>query len=317
MKTTNPFLPTILILTLAFSISCQPADPVELRLNLDKGEKYVQTVTTEQSIKQDLPGGAAQEQNNKTTITYTIECTEVDETGTTVKLTYDSIKMQKDGSRGSSSYDSDKDKDPTDPEALAYAKMIGHGFSVKLSPKSEVVDMMGIEEFLDRVYSSLNLPDNAMGNQIRQMLKKQFGPSTMKHMLERSYIPFPEKAVGEGDSWSKSFDLGGIGFPLKVDNKYTVKDLGSSRATLEAEGQISSIEGQTMKILTMEFAYDLQGQQTGEQVVDVERGILIESNVTQKMKGDMTILNAPGMGADEKGMKVPMEMETRIVLTTD
>ncbi|MCB1138970.1 MAG: hypothetical protein KDK23_09455 [Leptospiraceae bacterium] len=307
-----------IVIALLFIISCGPSEPVQLRVNLQKGDKYVQTVVTDQSIKQQIMGMAeAQEQKTKTSITYTVECTEVDDSGTTIKVTYDRIQVEKDGSSGKSSYDSEKDKEPTNPDALAYAKMIDHGFSVKLSPRSEVVDMIGIEEFLERVYSSLELPDDETGRQIRQMLKTQFGPQTMKHMLERSYIPYPEKEVGEGDSWNKLVDMGGAGIPIQVDSTYTIKDLGSSEVILETRGKISSDKEQAMKILSMEMKYNLSGTMDGEQVVDLDRGVLVESSVVQEMKGDMIIHGAPGMPAGGEGMKIPMEMTTKITLTTE
>ncbi|MBU42386.1 MAG: hypothetical protein CMN76_04145 [Spirochaetaceae bacterium] len=319
----------ILLLSLAvLAAYCKPPEPVKLRVNLAKGDTYRQTVTTEQRIVQQLPmpgdGGTRQVQKSTTSISYTIECLEADEEGTVVKLTYDRIKVEKEqstesgGSESSgpskeSVYDSEKDKEPTDPEAIAYSVMIGNGFSVKLSPQAEVLDMIGVEEFLDRVYSGLDIPDTVEGRQVRKMLKEQFGAQTMKHMLARSYLPYPEKEVGEGDSWNKTFDLGGAGFPLKVDNTYTVEDLDSEEATLRTDGEISSIKGQTLKIMTMEFGYDIAGKQSGEQVVDLKRGIVVRSEITQKMDGEMSILAAPQMAQE---MKIPLEMETKVTLET-
>lgn len=312
-------------------VQCQPSEPVELRVRLKQGDKYVQTVTTKQKIVQELPsmapGSASTRQIQKSTtaITYTVECTGVDPDGITIKLTYDRIKVEKEQStvsEGSDSnspgkktvYDSDKDKNPSDPEAIAYSVMIGNGFSVKLSPQAEVLDMIGVEEFLDRVYSGLDIPDTPQGKQVRKMLKEQFGSKTMEHMLARSYLPYPKEKVGEGDSWEKTFDLGGAGFPLKVENTYTVDDMDSSEVTLETKGEISSIEGQTLKIMTMEFGYDISGKQSGEQVIDTKRGIVVRSEVKQDMKGEMTILSAPQMA---QSMKIPMEMETVVTLETE
>ncbi len=322
----------LLIVSLLFlAAQCTPAEPVELRVNLKKGDKYVQTMTTEQKVVQSLPQmgpgvpAGKQTQTSTVTITYTIECTDVDEEGTTIKLTYDRIQVEKeqstamDGSKSESPgrktvYDSQKDENPTDPETIAYSVMIGNGFSVKLSPRAEVLDMLGVEEFLNRVYSGLKIPDTAEGREVKKMLHEQFGANTMKHMLSRSYLPYPEGKVAEGDSWKDTMDLGGAGFPLKVENTYTVDDLDSSEAVLMTEGKITSIEGQTMKIMSMELAYDIQGKQTGEQVIGLDKGVVVRSELKRTLKGETKVISMPQLSEE---MVIPMEVETTITLETE
>ncbi len=309
---------------------CSPADPVELRVSLKEGDKYVQKMTTEQKVVQSLPSmgpgvpSGKQTQTSTVIITYTIECTDVDEEGTTIKLTYDRIQVEKEQSmatEGSNAespgrktvYDSDKDEKPTDPETIAYSVMIGNGFSVKLSPKAEVLDMLGVEEFLNRVYSGLNIPDTPQGQEVKKMLHEQFGAKTMKHMLSRSYLPYPEQKVAEGDTWNDAMDLGGAGFPLKVENTYVVEDLDSSEAVLSTEGKITSIEGQTMKIMTMELGYDISGKQTGEQVIDLEKGVVVRSELKRTLEGETKVLSMPQLSEE---MVIPMQVETTITLET-
>lgn len=291
---------------------CGSSEPVQMRMALKSGDQYVQTVTTKQKMEQDLMG-QKRVQESTTSITYSSKCEKVDPDGTMyVQLTYDRIAVEKNSPQGKAKYDSDKDKSPTDPEFLAYAQMVGHGFTVKFSPLAQVKDLIGIEEFMERVYSSMNIPDDDMGREIKKMLKEQFGAETMRRMLEASYIPFPEKKMGIGDTWEKTIDLAGAGFPLKVDNKYEVKDLGSS-ATLFVEGKISSSKDKPLKLMGMEIQYDLSGEQSGTQEVELDRGIISKSEVKQKMEGSMKIVKGPGI---PEPMEVPLKMETTVTIET-
>ncbi len=219
---------TVLALSLAASAQ-ETTDKVTLLWKFKKGDKH--RYETSQDNKTEVGG---MEINNEMIFGYELEVVEVDDKGVaTLKLTYDRVKFVMTGMMDTD-YDSEKDKEaPEEGLGRIMAGLNGKSFTMKLSPRGEVVAVKGYEAIMEEITKDMGEDDPMLG-----AMKSQMNDENMKKLMQQAFPRLPEKAVGKGDSWEDSSDMGipGLG-ALTMKNKTTIKEQKGSEITLNVDGK--------------------------------------------------------------------------------
>jgi hypothetical protein len=136
--------------------------------------------------------------------------------------------------------------------------------------------------------SFLEVMDNR-GNVIRVDMKNLTGNEKFANNLSSGaqFGNYPDHKVSVGESWEK--DITPLeGSDMKVHAKYTLEKVSGKKATIHFDGTLSA---NTVQDVDMK----LDGTQSGEMIIDISTGWLIESTVDQDLKLDL----------DQNGQKFP------------
>ena len=277
------------------------ADGVVLALNLAQGDVYRASVTTEQTVAQEL-FGEAQTIEQAFSFDYSYSVNRVDDDGNlSIGVVYEAATFEQEGPTGSVSYDSATSTEvPT--EAIGYAALVGNGFEIELAPGGQVLAIDGVDELLQAVFDAAELPPGPEGDLLRETLLAQFGEEVLADTFEQSFNIYPQGPVAVGDSWSEQGAVN-YGFALIADTTWTLVDRADGVATVEVDSTIESDpEAEPLDLGVMQMEIALAGEQSGTLLIDEATGWVIESTLTQSFEGSMS----------GEGVEVPMSIESTI-----
>ncbi len=301
------------LLAAAPAPSCKKeTERVELRLRLKGGESYRLRMTTVQKVLQTIQG-RRQEMNQTMAVGYRFDVTGVDNGGTaSVQITYDSIAFRQEGPMGVIEYDSDNPPPVVPPLARGFAGIVGMGFSMKVTPEGEVLEVDGAEEMLTEMLDQLELPQGPARASIKAILQKEFGDQALQELMNIALAIYPDRPVGIGDSWSRRMVIS-RGFPMVVENTWTLKSRKDGIAFIEISSEITpGPEGSSIGMGPMELNYEIRGTQTGTIELKEATGWIIRSEVTQSLSGEVRLKTAPEAG----GVSWPISVESTITTET-
>lgn len=310
MKSTVTVIAGLFAASMALNrVSAQKS--VRLAFDLKKGEEYNLLQTSDQEIRQTIMG---MEQNIEQHITlgYSLTVQGVSGKGYEMSNTYDRVSVDQKTPQGSSSYDSN---DPnTEPDAMAklFAAQVGKSFGYEMNKRGEVLSVSGTEEFIDGIIAYYEIPEGAQREEMKKNLADQFNDETMTKQIAQLVTTYPEKEVSVGDSWSNS-SVVGQGMSMNMETTYTVKEITSKQATITVKSTIQTSDEPIMQG-GMEMVYNLKGDQSGEMIIDLKTGMVVESQVSQKVSGIVDLLPSEQL---PDGMSWPMTIETTITLTSE
>ncbi len=254
MKNYNRFFLTafaMLVPGLLLTLTAQKK--VELRYNVNTGDKYSYNISTDQDISFET-NGQTMVMTSKVAFEMTSDILNSDADSIVIRSSIDRVILNQGLFGMQIDYDSDLPESEQNPMAAQIAStfngMIGKTYSITM-------DMLGNVKNMDlhEVTKSDDLVKNLSSGS--------------------SFANYPEQKVGIGDSWEKDIE------PLKTSDmkfhvKYTVLKVSSKQVTLGVKGTVSAkkIENNDM---------NLRGTQTGEMVVDLKTGWLIKSTIDQEL----------------------------------
>jgi hypothetical protein len=282
-------------------------DKVELKFRLKKGDAYKLKVTVEQSIVQTIEG-EPQETKQTIGIGETLNVKDVDAKGTmTIEVAFGPMSIKSGGPQGDFEYDSENPPDEIALQARALAAMVGQSFTMKLTPGGQVTAVEGVDEMLQKVFDSMQMPEGPMKTAIMTDLKRQFGSDALQEMMEKTMAIFPDKPVGIGDSWTRTLTVK-TGLPSTIEETWTLVDRKDGTATISSESTLKSDEkAPPMRMGPFLMKFALSGAQTGTLKLDEATGWFVEADFKQKLSGDMILSGVPGA---EEEVLVPMTIET-------
>jgi len=282
------------------------------RLNLKKGQKYYLKMTTEQNVTQTFMG---KEQRTEQTITMgtNFDIKDVDAKGNAwVQYTYKLAKLRQKGPMGEIVFDSSKTDVNIPLQAQGFAALLGESFSLKLTPDGKVEEIKGLDKMRSNIEKKL--PPGPMRQGLMAGLERFVSKKAIKELTESSMGIYPSKAVGVGDSWSKTVTLS-YGFGVIMENKWTLKERKGGVATIESVSTIKPNPKATpMKIGTTKISYQFSGKQQGQIKMREATGHIIRSKADQQLEGVMKI-EVSGTGAQPQEMSLPMNIKS--VITTE
>lgn len=299
------------VLALVASSSLLGQEAVTLQLKLPKGHVAKITTDTDQRIETNFQGFASAFQQ-KMSMGAKQEVKDVDAAGNmTLGITYEWVTMKSDNPQAPVDYDSRNPQGEVPLGAAGMAGLVGQGFEMVISPAGKVVELRNLEQMLDRMMENSKLPPEIMPI-VREAMKAQFGPESMKANIESTSAIYPDKAVKVGDIWHGTAVIPMLGTTIETD--YTLKGRQGGKATIEMKGTLGgSDEPQEINLGVASLKMQLTGTQTGTTVIDEATGMARSSNTSFDMQGEM-IVNNPAAGQE---LKIPTSIKGTVNVTTE
>ena len=146
---------------------------------------------------------------------------------------------------------------------------------------------------------------------MKESLKSQFGDEATKSAFANSMNMYPDQAVKVGAQWSGDVTLQ-TAMPLVLNNSWKLESLNGNLANVSIHSIINSkTDSKPVEVQGMEMTYDLEGDQTGNIILNIETGLAEKTELDQKINGTMVM---SGEMLPEP-MKVPMKIETKTIIT--
>ena len=256
-------------------------------LVLNKGEKYLIENRMSGTGKQEMMG---QSMESKAEMTAISSVQVKDVTDKNYNLTNNLLHMKANVSAMGQEmkFDSDKKEDLESSQGPDLTKVINH-------PKDVVVDKTGKILIAKKAETKSDANDMTSA-----MLSKLLGenPSDESFGLQMLFITLPKNVVA-GYSWLDSASTGSV----KKQTRYTVKDIKGSDATIAISGT-NEVNSQD-EMQGMEVTTKTKGTIIGEEIVDVQSGVLKSRTTTIETNGTVSA----------QGMDIPMNNKMTSVVT--
>ncbi|HUS86290.1 MAG TPA: DUF6263 family protein, partial [Bacteroidales bacterium] len=141
--------------------------------------------------------------------------------------------------------------------------------------------------------------------------KNQFGDQTIKEMMDSMFSIYPDQPVGIGDSWTRKSIIS-HGYPMIIDNTWTLKDRQGGRAVIEMNSLIKPNPGAApMEIGPMKLRQEFTGGSKGTLELDEATGWVKSAKMDQQLSGELTVEGSP---QSPEGMTIPMTLKTAITV---
>ncbi|HKZ67512.1 MAG TPA: DUF6263 family protein [Chitinophagaceae bacterium] len=278
-KLTLLVLAILTMITITAIYSCKNSKTTTgkvLKFNLEKGKSYDYEILWDTDQK--MMG-----QDNKITIAggYTINVIDENDNIKTLTAAYRNFKMYMNIMGMEISVDTDKPSGPMDEAAIkanplgmmdrVFAGIKGKEFTMKVDEEGKVLQVSGFEQIINGMIDSIGINDDVK-MQMRASLQDQFNEQAIKDQFAQVFTIFPNKEIKSGDSWEKSFQMGGR-MPAKYTTKYTVKEIEGDHVSLSAQTRIGSGSSEM----------EIKGTQDGSLLVDSKTGLVINAEFDQDM----------------------------------
>ena len=310
---------TILMTAAAMLLACvtcshgQDTGKLQFRLRLREGQSFKSETVSRQVITQNIFGNE-QKMDQTMGMTYRYDVQSVAPDGTaTIKVSYDALKMVMNGPTGKIDYDSKNPPAEIPAAAKGVAAMLGQTFVMEMNAQGQITKVEGLKALLDRIISQLDLPDGAAKSMADDMLKKQFGNDAMVGTMQAMMAVYPEEPVGVGDTWIKNTNVT-AGFPMQMENTYTLKSRAGGMATLDVRTKIrSDPDAEPVSMGPMKITYNISGTQSGQMVLHETAGWTMSSRMALEFKGDVKVSGVEGMA---EGTTWPISCSGETTVTT-
>ena len=320
---TRKFVVTILSVVLMAAIFAQAevnepavkkeadAKKIDLKLNLQKGQKFGTLMTTDMKITQTMMGQEIKV-GQLSTMGLNNEVLDVDANGIiSLKMAYTTMKMKMDGPTGPIEYDSTKpEQDVNSPQAKMmigmYSAMLGQDLIMKVNPKGKVVGIEGFNAMMDEMAQKMGAMDPNAAKAMKGMLKNFMNEDKIKQMGGGMMAAFPEEHVGIGDMWHDIVSID-LGFPMDVDTTYVLKERKDGVALMDviSKMDMGDDNSKLIEMNGMKINMQMTGGMQGDMEVDEATGWMLRSKTDMRFSGVMKIGGSPQM---PDGMSVPMSI---------
>jgi hypothetical protein len=301
MKKLNKWISNVIyVLVIALFVACSGGNKeVELKLNLEKGEKYYYKFVNQQDITQEMMGDTV-EFKQSITWGYELEVLDVVDGIMTIKTTYEHIQMSNDNQVFNLSYDSKEPLDSTNMFAFVMSNFINKSFTMDVTPDGVVSNVQGFDEIFNSIIKELGED----GEMIIQNLRSQFSEESVSENLELGFKIFPENKVKAGDTWYILNIVNGP-FSMDIDNTYTLKSVKNGVAKIEMSSTIKQDDEISGIAMLPGAEISIDGTQKGEISVDISTGLVIQSTISQSIK---QLIKA-------QGMEIPVNLESKLEIS--
>jgi hypothetical protein len=197
-----------------------------------------------------------------------------------------------------------------DKLSKVYTSLIGKSFNIKLGEYGRVKQVIGMDEVVNRIFTEMNIKDEKEKEEIKKVMKEQFGDEAITKRVERITAVYPNKDVKGGENWKEKRDIS-TQFPVEAENNYTLKESSDGTADITVDGQIKGKEEAEPTIIdNVKINYeDMKGTQKGNISLNEETGMIKMAEMESKFAGKMKFTSDdPNMGS----MIFPISVEEKI-----
>ena len=271
------------IIGLSTFLSCQTASktstPKLLKFNLDKDRGYEYNAVWD--MVTDVMG---QKSDVTVDATYSMNVTADDGQVKTLTAMYKQMRMkmkvmgmtlEMDSEKPVTADDSVNMENPLSSMNKMISELTGKPFTMKVDAEGNILEINGFDAIIRGMIESLKMDEDARQKALASM-KDQFNENELKDQFAQIFSIFPNKEVKVGDSWEKKFTAGGK-MKATFTTTYTVDDIEGELVTLKTKGRIEPVAG----------GLEIQGEQTGNVVVNSKTGLLVNAEYVQDIKGEV------------------------------
>lgn len=308
-----------LLVVAAWAVPALGQDTVDLKWKFEKGKTFYQEMTTSTKQEMEVMGMKINQTQSQTFYFSWTPESEKDKAWT-IKQKIVGVKMNIEIAGNTITFDSTKDAGSSNPLSDFFKALVGSEFTLTVGPDYKVTDIKGDDEFLKKLIAA----NQQMEPLLRQILSKE----ALKQMADPAFAVLPDKPVKKGDAWKRTSNLnmGPIGSYESTYN-YTYQGK-NTEAKDEKEKKYDKITVDTtlkyvppmagaganlpFKITEAKLETDPKDAKAGVILFDGEKGRIVSSEMTVKLKGNLKI-EISGTSAD---VKLNQE-QTTTVKTTD
>jgi hypothetical protein len=274
----------------------------QMQLNLKEGEVFHIRMVSDQEISTTVEG-QKQEIIQKIGYGYTYTVTSVDAEGNvSIDIVYNWILLEQETDFGKVQFDSSNPPEEIPPEAEGYNALLGKGFSIRITPQGEILDIEGLDEMYMGMIDDLDITDETEREQMKQLFRDQFGNDALKEQMGNLMMDYPEGPIRVGDTWTQSVESTAI-VPLIIETTYFLRSYENGIATIDARSTITTHpDAEMLDLGYAKIGYNLSGEQEGTTLLDVETGLTLNGTITQTLSGEMTMI------MEDEEMTVPMSI---------
>jgi hypothetical protein len=300
-----------IIFCLLLSVFVCRAQYVKLALNLTKGQTYYQNTKAVATVEQTVNGVHS---NIGTTITgrTSFKIIGIRDSLYDIEMRYESLslKLLIPGA-GDISYNAD-DVKPNDPISGMFAAFKNQPIKVVLTKTGNIQLLDGIDAIISRVVDGFPGTDAAQKAQMKSMLQQSFGERGFRSNFEMGTAVFPSIPVRKGVVWVINSQLQSAR-PANVHAVYDLRDITDTYYLIHVNSKIDYLNKDAFEnsggVL---MRYNLDGQVSGDIVIDKVTGWVKQSTINQSI-GGTTEMKKDAMSAPN--MIIPMVMKSDIVIT--
>ncbi|MES2774572.1 MAG: DUF6263 family protein [Bacteroidota bacterium] len=267
----------------------------ELKFNPPVGSKYRIVMTTDQDVNQEM-GGQKMEVKSISEYSFLYEISKADGDDKQLKMTFEKMKSTQKAMGKEMVMDSDN-IDTANPASKIIGSIKGSVFDMVLTKKGEVKSIKGMEELMEKMVATAgqDLPAEAKA-QMSEGIKSLMSDEMLKGLAEQSFKIFPDKKVKAGDSWKSKMETKSF-LDMITETTYTLKKVENGIATLDLKSTIAP-SGKEKIIQGTKVETSVTGTQTGTMELDVATGMMLNSNIIQKIDSKMKA----------NGMEIPIKV---------
>jgi hypothetical protein len=287
---------------IAFGFSIHP-NALKLEYVFKVGDQYVMSQNTQQVLSQTIMG-TEQKGGNEYVADMALKVQEITLDGAKIEAQFLKLRIRSVTLMGEIAMNSEGDVEQVQNKMVK--AVMKKPFTLTANKFGQIVNVEGAEN-LWADYASMNLDEQSVGP-AKQLLKQFTDSKTLKSNIEQSMVHYSENKVEEGDKWSSKIEL--PNFPIKVDNSWSLINVKSGIANVNADGIFTTLDKDKTIELPNGFKakVDLNGAQQMKSTVNVKTGWANDLLIHAVMKGKMTLL-AGGM--------LPLDVDVPMEITTD
>jgi hypothetical protein len=246
-----------------------------LQFNPPTGKKYVTNMRTTTRIKQSMMGQVFESYMDVSTgNTITVKSNSENEPIVLVS-TVNSFKtiMKQD----TMTAEFENGKASSDPEIDMMRQIldcyINMPVSISMDRAAEVTEIKGVQEIQEKISSKLG----------QEAMMASMQMSDLNQEVINSFVAFPYKPVGKGDTWVSvdSVDLGG--FPTVMTSTYTLKSFDDEFAYVDVYADFKIDQKMMQQLGAESGAVKMSGYQKGGMKVVITSGWSVQSNLEQNL----------------------------------
>lgn len=279
-------------------------DAVDLKFNLDKGKTYVYSMKTHFDMNIEMMG-KKMNTGGDMDFGFNMKVDDIDAQGNRMLTdTYDAIRFKVSAMGMDMGYDSKNAGDTTKENMMSgmfrkiFGSMLGKAFKMTMSPKGEISKIEGLKEMVQSMSEHLDIPEN-MKDKMQQQMQQSFSDDQIKQSFQQGFGFYPDKPVKVGDTWNKDMDRNMNNMAMKVNSKYSVKEVTDNSVVLEVTGTIAAA-GKDSTATTS--GIDMKGNTKGTMDIDRATGLAKKGTMEMNMK-----ITTPGLSS-------PMDMKATITI---
>lgn len=296
---------------LIFALLCAftfPVSDVSLKYTFKEGDTYEFAQTSNQTIKQTVPGAGEMTTEVVSTGSLIFKVVEVTSMGAKLEAQYTKLKID---TKGPMSMTMDSEGSSEEMPSKIIKALMNKPFYFTMTTQGVVEKT----ENTENIYSGLNtlgLDEQTLAT-TKQTFKQTINDANLKALIETGLITYPQGKIKAGASW-KSINGVAVNFPMKTENTWNLKRVDGDVASIDSDGVLSNADSEKVMSLPngLKAKTNLNGKQATKSKVDIRNGWPTETKVLSEIKGTMTIL-AGGMVPSD--MEIPMEILTESTFT--